>query len=78
MALMRKYFGLPVATLQTMQTETLAAISAVKVRGQSTSTPDLGMTFASLKDLGDDLAEINAALAAKQGTAPPFTIARMN
>lgn len=74
MALLRKYFGLDAATLLTMRTETLAAISAAKKRGTSFSQPDISMSFPSLTELSDELAEITAALAYIQNTGTRITV----
>jgi hypothetical protein len=78
MAIKRKYYGLPIQTLLGMQIDTVAAIKALKQRGQSFTAPDMGMTFTPLAELGDDLAEINAAIQYTRGTSITRTVARLN
>lgn len=78
MALTRCYFGMDTAWLTTRRAELQAAISAMTTRGVSVSMPDVSMTFPSLTELRNELAEVNAALKAAAGTDNTIMVARLN
>lgn len=70
----RIYFDLPLETLVQMQQDTLLAIQKA-TQGQSVSVPDFSVSYASLENLQNQLAEINAAIKYNQGKYNPFNIA---
>jgi len=69
----RIYFDLPLEVLITMQTETIAAIQKA-TQGQSVSVPDFSVSYATIENLKNQLAEINAAIKYNQGKYNPFGI----
>jgi len=77
-ALSGAYVDLPLATLQTMQTETLAAISAAKKAGVAYAMSGRSKQSASLPDLMQDLNEINYAIGLQGGTRVNHTYLDMS
>jgi hypothetical protein len=62
MALKRTFFGLPVATLETLQLKYLACLEAIAVAGASYSISGRQFTRASMGEVKDTLRELQAAL----------------
>jgi hypothetical protein len=77
MGLTRCYYGMDVGWLTTRKAELLEAISAATKRGTSFTQPDVSMTFPSLEDLRNELAEVNAALAAAGGNDNAIMVAKL-
>ena len=66
---------LPLATLQTLLPQYIAAVTAVAVGNQSYSIAGRQFTRANLTELTDALAEIQYAISIQTGDAQKFTYA---
>lgn len=76
MAVQGLFYGLPLATLQQLQTDFTACLTAIAVAGQSYTIAGRQFNRANLKEVKDTLAEIVAALNRANATSPTTTFAR--
>jgi hypothetical protein len=72
------FFGLPVATLQTMQTQWQACLTAIATAHQSYSIAGRSFTRANLAEVSSTLGEITAALNRAQGTVQQVVYSDMS
>jgi len=72
------FYGVPLATLQTLQTDYTACLTAIAVAGQSYTIASRQFNRANLAEVSQTLAEIVAAIARAQGTATTQTYARFS
>jgi hypothetical protein len=68
MALSKSYFGLPLATLQSLQTQFIACLEAIAVAGASYSIAGRSFTRANLGEVAQTIKELQAAIDAARGT----------
>lgn len=78
MAIRGIYFNLPVATLQTLLTNTLNALTAILTTGQSYSIGGRALTRADLPKLEDTIQELQFAIDRANGSHVTQTYANMN
>ncbi len=76
MAVTGDLFDLPLATLQQLQTDYSACLTAIAVAGQSYTIGGRQYNRANLPEVRATLAEITAAIARNQGTRITQTFAR--
>jgi hypothetical protein len=62
MALSKSYFGLPLATLQSLQTQFIACLEAIAVAGASYSIAGRSFTRANLGEVAQTIKELQAAI----------------
>jgi hypothetical protein len=74
MATLQQFYGLDLATLQTMRTQFTEAIISVATAGQSYSIGGRTFTRASLSELNSTLAAINAAIDFRSGKTRTVTL----
>jgi hypothetical protein len=67
MALSKSYFGLPLATLQSLQTQFIACLEAIAVAGASYSIAGRSFTRANLGEVAQTIKELQAAIDNAQG-----------
>jgi hypothetical protein len=72
------FFGLPVATLTTMQTNYIAVMTGIATAGQSYTLSGRAFTRANLPEVRQTLVEIQRALDRANGVSNSFTFANMN
>lgn len=70
------FYGLPVATLQTLLTNYTNCLTAIAVAGQSYSISGRQFNRANLREVSEIVAEIQAALDRAAGTRTTQTYAR--
>lgn len=75
MALSRSFFGLPLATLQSLQTQYIACLEAIAVAGSSYSIAGRSFTRADLSTVSQTIKELQAAIDNARGTRVKHTIA---
>jgi hypothetical protein len=68
MALSKSYFGLPLATLQSLQTQFIACLEAIAVAGASYSIAGRSFTRANLGEVAQTIKELQAAIDNARGT----------
>jgi hypothetical protein len=68
MALSKSYFGLPLATLQSLQAQFLACLEAIAVAGASYSIAGRSFTRANLGEVAQTIKELQAAIDNAKGT----------
>lgn len=68
MAIDRRFFNLPAATLQTLLTDYTNCLIAISVAGQKYSIGGREFTRPDLKEVGNMIAELNAAIRYAAGT----------
>ena len=73
MAITGIFYGLPLATLQTMQTQWLACLAGIATAGQSYSIAGRQFTRANLSEVKDMVAELQAAIDLADGTRTTVT-----
>ena len=76
MAVQGTFYGLPLATLQQLQTDFTSCLTAIAVAGQSYTIMGRQFNRANLPEVRDTLAEIQAAITRAQGTSVTKTFAR--
>lgn len=76
MAVQGLFFGLPLATLQQLQTDYTACLTAIAVAGQSYTISGRQFNRANLREVKETLAEIIAAVARANNTGTTETYAR--
>jgi hypothetical protein len=62
MALSKSYFGLPLATLTSLQTQFIACLEAIAVAGASYSIAGRSFTRANLGEVAQTIKELQAAI----------------
>ena len=62
MGLQKSFFGLPLATLQELQTDFTACLKAIAVAGSSYSIAGRSFTRANLAEVSQTLKELQAAI----------------
>ena len=72
MAIKGTFFGLPLATLQTMQTQWLACLTGIATAGQSYQIAGRQFTRADLAEVKDTIAELQAAIDRASGTRTTY------
>ena len=72
------FFGLPVATLNTMMTNWTAVLTGISTAGQSYSLGGRSFTRAHISEVRQTIMEIQAALDRANGVRNTFTFANMN
>lgn len=75
MAIKGTFYGLPLATLQTMQTAWLACLTGIATAGQSYQIAGRQFTRADLAEVKDTIAELQAAIERANGTRVTQTYA---
>jgi hypothetical protein len=68
MAMHKSFFGLPVATLQELQTDFTACLKAIAIAGASYSIAGRSFTRANLAEVAQTIKELQAALDNASGT----------
>jgi hypothetical protein len=68
MALSKSYFGLPLATLTSLQTQFIACLEAIAVAGASYSIAGRSFTRANLGEVAQTIKELQAAIDSARGT----------
>jgi len=68
MALSKSFFGLPLANLQSLQTQFIACLEAIAVAGASYSIAGRSFTRANLSEVSQTLKELQAAIDNVNGT----------
>jgi hypothetical protein len=68
MALSKSFFGLPLANLQSLQTQFIACLEAIAVAGASYSIAGRSFTRANLSEVSQTIKELQAAIANANGT----------
>jgi hypothetical protein len=68
MALSKSYFGLPLVTLQSLQTQFIACLEAIAVAGASYSIAGRSFTRANLGEVAQTIKELQAAIDNARGT----------
>jgi len=68
MALSKSYFGLPLATLTSLQTQFIACLEAIAVAGASYSIAGRSFTRANLGEVAQTIKELQAAIDGARGT----------
>lgn len=77
MALANPFIGLDTATLTTLKTQAVAALSAI-LTNQSYSLNGRSVTRANLSEVRDMVGQLQAALDVANGTAPEVTFVQFN
>ena len=67
MGLQKSFFGLPLATLQELQTDFTACLKAIAVAGSSYSIAGRSVTRANLAEFSQTLKELQAAIDSVSG-----------
>jgi hypothetical protein len=67
MALSKTFFGLPIATLQSLQAKYIACMEAIAVAGSSYSIAGRSFTRANLSEVAQTVKELQAAIDNAQG-----------
>lgn len=70
------YFGLPLATLQTLLADYTACLIAISVAGQSYTISGRQFNRPQIEEVGSTIAELQAAINRAQGTNISKTYAR--
>ncbi len=76
MAVTGVFYGLPLATLQQLQTDYTTCLTAIAVAGQSYTIAGRQFNRANLKEVRETLAEVIAAIARVNNTGTTQTFAR--
>jgi len=71
-----KFFGLPLATLQTLLAQYTDCLTAIAVAGQSYTIAGRQFNRAQIEDVSDAIAELQAAIERTNGTRVTKTYAR--
>ncbi len=70
------FFGLPLATLQTLLTEYTTCLTAIAVAGQSYTISGRQFNRPQLEEVRETIAELQAAITRASGTSVTKTYAR--
>jgi hypothetical protein len=74
MGLNKAFFGLPLATLQSLQTNYIACLEAIAVAGASYSIAGRSFTRANLGEVSQVIKELTAAISSANGTRVRRTV----
>ncbi len=67
MGLQKSFFGLPLATLQELQTDFIACLKAIAIAGASYSIAGRSFTRANLAEVSQTIKELQAAIDSASG-----------
>ena len=76
--LQRVFFGMPASQLQPLLTDAMNCLTGVLAAGQAYSIGGRQFTRANIAELRNTIMELNAAIAAANGTRTTVTVADQN